>query len=99
MPGHNGEVFNVGTGSEISVAALFDAINELMGGAARMVQDASRLRPADSEVRRLWCDNRKLQAAAGFEPRVPFREGLRRTIEWITDPSRLRQYKTNIYNV
>jgi len=99
MPGHHGEIFNVGTGSEISVADLFETINELMGGTARIVQDTSRFRPADSEVRRLCCDNRKIRAATGFQPRVSLRSGLQRTIDWITDPCRLRYYKTNIYNV
>jgi NAD dependent epimerase/dehydratase len=99
MHDNHGEVFNVGTGSEISVAALFDTINELMGGTARIVQDASRLRPADSEVQRLCCDNRKMRAATGFQPQVSLRDGLRRTIEWFTDPGRLRHYKTKIYNV
>jgi len=96
---NHGEVFNIGTGSEISVAALFDIINELMGGTARIVKDASRLRPADSEVVRLCCDNRKMRAATGFQPQVTLRDGLIRTIEWITDPGRLRHYKTEIYNV
>jgi hypothetical protein len=44
-----------------------------MGGAVRIVQDASRLRPPDSEVWRLWCDNRKMRAATGFQPRVSLR--------------------------
>jgi NAD dependent epimerase/dehydratase len=99
MHDNYGEVFNVGAGSEISVAALFDTINELMGATARIVEDASRFRPADSEVLRLCCDNRKVRAATGFHPRISLREGLRRTIEWIMEPGRLRHYKTKIYNV
>ena len=99
LSGHRGEIFNIGTGSEISIGALFETVNELMGGTAQIVQDVSRLRPADSEVRRLWCDNRKINAATGFLPRVSLKDGLRRTIAWITDPSRLLHYKTTIYNV
>ena len=74
-------------------------IRELMGSDIEVVQDDQRLRPAQSEVFRLWCDNRKIETLTGFKPSVDIREGLRRTIDWFTDPANLRHYKTDIYNV
>lgn len=45
MPRHHGEVFNIGTGHEISVAALFDTINELMAlrGSCKMHPESAPL--------------------------------------------------------
>jgi NAD dependent epimerase/dehydratase len=94
-----GEVFNIGSNSEISVGDLFAMINGQMGGRAQIVQDENRFRPKDSEVLRLRCDNSKLFARAGFKPRIPFEEGLRRTIEWFGHESNRQFYKANLYNV
>jgi nucleoside-diphosphate-sugar epimerase len=70
-----------------------------MGSQAQIESEEERLRPPGSEVLRLWCDNSKIRRLTGFEPRVPLREGLQRTIAWLRDPARLKGYKTEIYNV
>ena len=41
------------------------------------------MRPAASEVNRLLADNSKIRRLTGWRPRVPFRDGLARTAEWI----------------
>jgi NAD dependent epimerase/dehydratase len=94
-----GEVFNIGSNQEISVGDLFQMIAEIMRTDARLVQDRTRLRPEKSEVRQLRCDNGKLKAACGYEPKVPLREGLARTAEWFQDASNLKRYKGTLYNV
>jgi NAD dependent epimerase/dehydratase len=94
-----GEVFNIGSGQEISVGDLFHEIRDLMQSDARIIQDQERIRPAGSEVLRLCCDNRKILGATGFKPAIPLREGLARTIAWFRDPDNLRKYKGNLYNV
>jgi nucleoside-diphosphate-sugar epimerase len=48
---------------------------------------------------RLWCDNSQIEKLTGDKPKVNIREGLRRTIDWFTDPNNLKQYKINLYNV
>ena len=57
------------------------------------------MRPSASEVFRLWCDNSKLAAAAGFRPSTSLEEGLRRSAEWFTQPKNLAHYKVGLYNV
>ena len=99
MDGGAGEVFNIGTNREISIGDLFDLIAELSGRPARIVTDEVRLRPDNSEVMRLLCDNTKLANATGFRPQVDLREGLTRTIDWFSDPANLSRYKETIYNV
>lgn len=94
-----GEVVNIGSNSEISIGDTVKLIAELMGRDIEVKQDEQRLRPAGSEVYRLWCDNRKIERLTGFRPQVSLREGLTRTIAWFSDPDNLRRYKPHRYNV
>lgn len=94
-----GEVFHIGSNSEISVGELFERIANLAGVQARVVQNPNRLRPPGSEVFRLRCDNRKLKECTGFEPRIGIDEGLRRTIAWLRDGNHAKRYKEHLYNV
>ncbi|WP_329439989.1 SDR family NAD(P)-dependent oxidoreductase [Streptomyces sp. NBC_01426] len=78
-----GEVVNLGTGREISVGDLAQALITASGREARVVVDPSRLRPSGSEVQRLLSDNSRAREWACWEPRVSLAEGLRRTSDWI----------------
>lgn len=98
-----GEVINIGSNYEISIGECVQLIAELMGSTVGVATEAQRLRPAKSEVERLWADNSKAQRLLGWQPVYGGREGLRRglreTIEWFTDPANLARYKTDIYNL
>ena len=94
-----GETINIGSNSEISIGSTLDLIKELMKSDIRLVTDQERLRPENSEVFRLCCDNSKIQNLTGFKPQVDIREGLQRTIDWFTNPNNLIHYKSEIYNV
>jgi NAD dependent epimerase/dehydratase len=94
-----GEVFHIGSGTEVSVGDLFRLIARIMNSDAEVERDEQRIRPQDSEVFRLCCDNKKLLLASGFQPQIPLEEGLRRTIEWFRCPQNLNRYKGQIYNV
>lgn len=94
-----GEVVNIGSNTEISIGDTFGLIRELMGSDAQLVTAPSRKRPANSEVFRLWCDNRKIQALTRFKPEVALRDGLERTIRWFAEPRNLSRYKPQVYNV
>jgi len=100
LDGGLGEIFNIGSNSEISIGDLFDLIARSMGLAAAIpVRDEQRVRPPDSEVQRLWCDNTKLAHATGFRPGVSLGEGLGITVAWFRDARNLGRYKTRLYNV
>ncbi len=94
-----GKTINIGSNYEISVADTLDLIRELMDSKVEFITDDQRLRPKDSEVQRLWCDNRLITELTGFQPQVDLREGLQKTIDWFTNPANLARYKTDIYNV
>jgi nucleoside-diphosphate-sugar epimerase len=92
-----GEVINIGSGREISIGELATMIVGIVGSRSEIVEDEARIRPGDSEVERLLCDNSKARRVVGWSPRVTLEDGLARTIEWI---GRHRdRYKVDIYNV
>ncbi|WP_143871782.1 NAD-dependent 4,6-dehydratase LegB [Catenovulum sediminis] len=94
-----GETINLGSNSEISISDTVKKIITLMNKNVTIEQDEQRLRPKNSEVFRLLCDNTKLKEKTGFEHSVTIDAGLQKTIEWFTNPDNLRQYKANIYNI
>ena len=53
-------------------------IARLMGRDVEFVSDEQRLRPAGSEVERLWADNRKARELLGWQPQYGGRDGFRR---------------------
>lgn len=98
-----GQVVNVGSNYEISIGDTARLIAELMGADVEFVTDSRRMRPAGSEVERLWADNQKAEALTGWKPEYPGVEGLKRglaeTIAWLTDPANLIRYKSDTYNI
>jgi dTDP-glucose 4,6-dehydratase len=98
-----GETLNLGSNFEISVLETVNLISELMGVSVETHSEEIRLRPASSEVERLWADNTRAQEILNWQPDYlgvsGFRKGLIRTIGWFTNPENLSKYKTGIYNL
>jgi len=94
-----GQVFNIGSNFEVTVLEVFNIINRIMGTNAEIVTDEIRIRPANSEVFRLWCNNEKITSLTGFRNEYTLESGLTETIEWFKQKQNLKQYKSNIYNV
>ena len=94
-----GRTVNIANGKEISIGELAQTLITIINPAARVVTDEQRLRPDKSEVERLLGDNTLVHELTGWEPLVPLREGLERTVEWFRDARNLGQYKADRYNV
>lgn len=95
----NGEIINIGSNFEISVIDVLHKIKDIMGSDAQIICDVKRIRPKNSEVFRLWCDNTKIRNTTGFEPKYTLDEGLKKTIEWFSHSNNFDKYKAGIYNV
>lgn len=94
-----GETVNIGSNYEISMGDTLELIKKIMNSDVNFVTDNQRLRPENSEVFRLWCDNSKIEKLTGFKPQFSIEEGLRETIDWFMNPENLAKYKGEIYNV
>lgn len=91
----NGEVYNLGTGSEVSIGEIAQLIFDYLQVKPEIVIDKERLRPEKSEVVRLLSDNCKATQELGWKPEVSLKEGLSLTIEWIRQ--NIKRYLPNEY--
>lgn len=78
-----GQVFNLGTGKEISIGDLAELIGRLAECPVRIERDAERIRPEASEVERLLSNNTRARQQLGWQPQVSLEAGLLRSIEWV----------------
>ena len=74
-----------------------------MGEQVEVITDDNRIRPAASEVERLFADTEKAERLFGWEPefsgRDGFVRGLAETAYWFQNPANLARYKTDHYNI
>lgn len=98
-----GEVINLGSNFEISIGDTVRAISEVMGVDVEIKSDEARMRPANSEVERLWADNKKAKQLLDWSPAYSgkdgFVRGLKETVAWFQNPDNLTMYKAGIYNI
>lgn len=91
-----GEVINIGSNFEVSIGKLANEIFSLLNKDIEVINDFNRVRPKESEVDRLWCNNTKAWDILGWKPEISLNDGLKSVIEWIKNNSGL--YKSQIYN-
>lgn len=92
-----GEVTNIGMGQEISIGDLVKKISSLLSTKTNVKTDTLRVRPENSEVERLLCDNNKLLKNTNWQPDYDLDKGIGETIDWLKNY--LDMYKPDIYNV
>ena len=79
LRGEAGDVYNVASGQETTIAALAELVNRLAG--ERSVITSTPPRPWDRAGRRVG-STRKAREKLGFEARTQLAEGLTRTVQW-----------------
>ena len=67
-----------------------------MGTKISITKEKVRVRPKNSEVERLNCDNSKIMAPTEWQPKFDLDSGLEETIKWLKDNS---SEKMGEYNV
>mgnify|MGYP002381336003 CR=1 FL=1 len=78
VPAAAGEVINVATGISVSLNQAWDVLGRIVGPLPAPVHGAAR----EGDVRHSRADIAKAERVLGFIARIPFEEGLRRTVEW-----------------
>jgi len=92
-----GQVFNLGTGQEISILEICELVSKILGKKLTIETDELRIRPEKSEVQELLSDNNFAKEKLNWYPKYNLEEGLRQTIQWISD--HLNEYKIGYYEI
>jgi dTDP-glucose 4,6-dehydratase len=77
-----GEIYNIGGGTELNNLELTHRLLTALGADESMVQPVIDRKAHD---RRYSVDITKISTELGYEPRVPFDEGLASTVRWYRD--------------
>jgi dTDP-glucose 4,6-dehydratase len=98
-----GEVINTGAGFEISIGDTAREIARIMQADVEIARVDERVRPAESEVDRLWANIDKAARELGWTPeyagRDGFRRGLEETVSWFRQSDHLKRYKPAQYSI
>ena len=84
-----GEVYNIATGEGLTIRDLLDRLVAMAKVEVQVETDPARLRPSDVEI--LIGDSSKFRADTGWEPRIPFDQTLRDTLDYWRDREARRQ--------
>jgi len=98
-----GKVINASSKFEISIGETAKLIKRLMNSDKIITCEDERFRPENSEVNRLYGDNKLLKQLTSWEPNFSgidgFKKGLEKTIEWFTDSKNIDLYKNDNYTI
>jgi UDP-glucose 4-epimerase len=73
-----GRVFNIGTGKSQTLNEVYAAIAEQLGFSGKPKYGP----PREGDIRHSLADIARASQELGYQPKVQFREGLRKTVEW-----------------
>jgi GDP-4-dehydro-6-deoxy-D-mannose reductase len=78
--GEPGDVYNIGRGEATSVQGMLDLLLSMAKVDVEVRPVPERMRPSDVEL--LLCDPSKFKQRTGWEPKIPFDQTLRDTLEY-----------------
>jgi len=78
VPGISGRVYNVGTGTSVTLLQLIETLNKVLGTSVVPQHGAART----GDVRFSSAKIDRIRAELSYEPTIDFEEGLRRTVAW-----------------
>ncbi|WP_141730818.1 SDR family NAD(P)-dependent oxidoreductase [Oligoflexus tunisiensis] len=86
-----GQVYNAGSGREVSIRDVTLLIGRLLGREFTFNQESIRFRPKESEVERLLADASKLRQVTSWSPKVTLEEGIVKVADWMKKSEWLNQ--------
>lgn len=94
-----GKEINICSNTEISMGDVLDKIKNIMQADIVVESDPQRIRPAGSEVYRLFGDNSLIKELTGYKPEYTIDQGLQLTCDWFSKKENIGKFKAAIYNV
>ena len=79
-----GRMFNVATGTRVDLNETFQVLKKLTGYQGEVKYGPER----EGDIKHSLADISRAQSAFGYEPKVNFEDGLRRTVEWYRGQSK-----------
>jgi UDP-glucose 4-epimerase len=73
-----GKVFNIACGRRITMNETYDALRKIIGFTGKAIHGPERA----GDIKHSLADISLAQELLGYQPRIPFEQGLRRTVEW-----------------
>ena len=89
-PNVSGKVFNVGVGGRVSLNEVLRELGKITGKSL----EAKYEPPREGDIRDSQADISQAREFLGYEPQVPFEEGLGRTFEWYRETQTKAAVKT-----
>jgi nucleoside-diphosphate-sugar epimerase len=89
-PTVSGKVFNVGVGGRVSLNAVLRELSKITGKSL----EAKYEPPRDGDIRDSQADISQAKELLGYDPQVPFEDGLARTFEWYRETQTKAAAKT-----
>ena len=90
-------IYIVGAIKDIKISKLIKLISKITSINKKVVIQKKRIRPKNSEVVRLLCDNSKFKREFNWKPKINITQGLENTISWTEE--NLDYFKTKNYNI
>lgn len=97
VEGIEGREINLGSKQEVSIGELAKTVLKMVGRDSEITCENDRLRPAKSEVFRLYADNSLAHQLIDWRPLTSLEEGLAKTISWVRE--HLDLYKVGLYQI
>ena len=80
-----GEVFNVATGTRVDLNQTCKLLQKLTGYSGAPKYEPER----EGDIKHSLADISRAEQALGYQPKVSFEAGLRRTVEWYKEQARV----------
>ncbi len=87
-----GEVFNIGTGINVSLNQVANTLKEIMN--RKNIKNV-HADPRPTDIKHGYADINKAQRILGFYPKVPTKEGLTKLVKWYSEKTEILQPHTN----
>jgi UDP-glucuronate 4-epimerase len=80
------EVINLGNNQTVSLREMIASLEDALGVQARI----ERLPEQPGDVPQTWADITKAQSLLGYQPKIAFRDGVRRFSGWLLEENATR---------
>ena len=89
----DGQVINIGSGFKISIGEVAKIVMKITNKQVKILEEKKRIRPKESEVKYLQCDNQKSIDMGLYKKncnsKVMFENGIEKTIDWFRKKIRM----------